>query len=94
MTDHDRPEFALDWRYSGNRLHPTQKPLEALTPLVEAFTAPGDVVLDPFAGSGSTLVAAKALQRRYLGIELNADHHQTAVQRLLGHDDTSFQEAI
>src|SRR5579872_1895039 len=47
----------IDWDYTGNRLHPTQKPVSALKPLIRAFTQPGDLVLDPFAGSGSTLVA-------------------------------------
>ena len=37
----------LDWQYSGNRLHPTQKPVQSLKPLISAFTKPGDVVLDP-----------------------------------------------
>jgi DNA modification methylase len=72
----------LDWQYTGNRLHPTQKPVEALLPLIEAFTRPGDLVLDPFAGSGSTLVAARTLGRRYLGIELDADYHATACRRM------------
>jgi site-specific DNA-methyltransferase (adenine-specific) len=43
--------------YSGNRLHPTQKPLQPLIELIASFTAPRAVVLDPFVGSGSTLVA-------------------------------------
>jgi hypothetical protein len=47
----------IAWAYSGNRLHPTQKPLSVLLPLIEAFSVLGGLVLDPFAGSGSTLVA-------------------------------------
>ena len=76
------PPDVLDWQYSGNRLHPTQKPLGILTPLIEAFTRPGDTVLDPFAGSGSTLAAAQQLGRRFIGIELDPDHHRTARRRL------------
>jgi DNA modification methylase len=72
----------IDFPYSGNRLHPTQKPLEALRPLIESFTAPGQLVLDPFCGSGSTLVAAQELGRDWLGIELDARHHATARERL------------
>ena len=72
----------LPWRYSGNRLHPTQKPLSALKPLVGAFSAPSGLVLDPFAGSGSSLVAAARLGRRYLGIELDSGYHAAATQRL------------
>jgi site-specific DNA-methyltransferase (adenine-specific) len=72
----------LSWHYTGNKLHPTQKPLCALRPLVEAFSVPGDLVLDPFAGSGSTLVAARQLARRFIGIEYDAGYHAKAVERL------------
>lgn len=74
----------LDWTYTGNKLHPTQKPTGILKPLIEAFSKPGDIVLDSFAGSGSTLAAAAALGRNYIGIELDATHHQTATNRLKG----------
>ena len=57
----------LAWNYSGNWLHPTQKPLRILTPIIESFSRLQDVVLDPFCGSGSTLLAAKLLGRRFLG---------------------------
>ena len=56
----------IDWTYTGNRLHPTQKPTEVLRPLVDAFCPQGGLVLDPFCGSGSTLVAAQELGRDYL----------------------------
>lgn len=72
----------LPWTYTGNRLHPTQKPLSALLPLVQAFSAPHGLVLDPFAGSGSSLVAARELGRAYLGIELDATYHAVASRRL------------
>ena len=72
----------LEWRYTGNRLHPTQKPVPSLKPVIEAFTERGDIVLDPFAGSGSTLLAAKILGRRYIGIELDAKYVKTAKRRL------------
>ncbi|KTW00855.1 DNA methyltransferase [Sphingomonas sanguinis] len=72
----------IDFPYSGNRLHPTQKPVEALRPLIEAFSRPGELVLDPFSGSGSTLAAAKALGRDWVGIELDNGHYHTATHRL------------
>jgi DNA modification methylase len=72
----------IDMPYSGNKLHPTQKPVAALKPLIKAFTQEGDLVLDPFCGSGSTLLAAKILRRRYLGIELDAQYHAAATKRL------------
>ena len=74
----------LPWAYTGNRLHSTQKPLEALTPIIAALTRPGDLVLDPFCGSGSTLAAALKLSRDYLGVELDAGHAATARHRLGG----------
>lgn len=74
----------LDWQYTGNRLHPTQKPVECLTPLVSTFCPAGGVVLDPFCGSGSSLVAARDAGCSYVGIELDAGHHRTAVDRLRG----------
>lgn len=75
----------LDWVYSGNKLHPTQKPLAVLIPLVESFSRPGGLVLDPFAGSGSTCAAAKLLGRKYLGIEMDGRFHETANDRMEGY---------
>ncbi len=75
----------MDWTYTGNKMHPTQKSIHILKPLIEAFSAPGQLVLDPFAGSGSTCVAAKRTGRDYIGIELDAKHHVTATDRLAGH---------
>jgi DNA modification methylase len=72
----------LEWKYTGNSLHPTQKPVSVLTPLVDSFSSPGDVVLDPFCGSGSTLLAARKLNRRFLGIELSKEYFDLAEQRL------------
>ena len=62
----------LNWTYGGNKLHPTQKPISVLLPLVETISKPDGIVLDPFAGSGSSLVAAKMLGRKYLGIEMDS----------------------
>ncbi len=76
------PPDVIPWTYTGNRLHPTQKPVGIFTPLIEALTKPGDTVLDPFCGSGSTLVAARDLGRRFIGIELDPVHHQPASRRL------------
>ena len=72
----------LDWQYTGNALHPTQKPVSALTPIIGAFSRRGELVLDPFCGSGSTLVAAASLSRGYLGIDIDAEHCETARTRL------------
>jgi len=72
----------IDFIYTGNRLHPTQKPVAALQPLIETFCTPGGLVLDPFCGSGSTLIAARNLGRGFLGIELSHEHYNTALHRL------------
>jgi adenine-specific DNA-methyltransferase len=72
----------LFWKYAGNRLHPTQKPIRALIRLVKAFSQPGDVVLDPFCGSGTVPLAAKLSGRRYIGIELRKDYCEIAQRRL------------
>jgi len=72
------------WTYSGNRAHPTEKAVSILTPLVRAFSKPGDLVLDPFAGSGSVPVAAALAGRRYAGIELEERYCALARKRLAG----------
>jgi adenine-specific DNA-methyltransferase len=72
----------IEWKYTGNRLHPTQKPVSSLRPLVETFCPAGGLVLDPFCGSGSTLVAARKLDRSYIGIEIDPEHYKTADARL------------
>lgn len=64
------------------RVHPTQKPTELLTVLIEMFTNPGDTVLDPFMGSGSCGVAAVQSGRRFYGYEIDKTYYQTALARL------------
>jgi DNA modification methylase len=88
------PPDVIPWTYTGNKLHPTQKPVGIFRPLIEAFTKPGDIVLDPFAGSGSTLVAAQELGRRFVGIELDPVHHLTASTRLQGEKAITVKPAL
>lgn len=59
-----------------------KKPVTSLQPLIESFTHPNAIVLDPFAGSGSTCVAALQSGRRYIGIELLEQYHRAGQQRL------------
>ena len=72
------------WEYSGNRHHPTEKAVSSLTPLIRSFSRPGNVVLDPFSGSGSTSVAASLSGRRYVGIELEEEYCTLARRRIAG----------
>jgi site-specific DNA-methyltransferase (adenine-specific) len=72
----------LEWKYTGDELHPTQKPVMALLPVILAFSHVGDLILDPFAGAGTTAVAAQELGRRYIGIELDPVYAQKAQDRV------------
>jgi site-specific DNA-methyltransferase (adenine-specific) len=72
----------MEMPYSGNKLHPTQKPVAALAALIRSFSLPGELVLDPFAGSGSSCAAALLTGRRYLGIELDDLYYKQAVARI------------
>lgn len=65
----------IDWPRDtvSEKIHPTQKPVELLKTLIEIFTDPGDVVIDPVAGSGSTLIAAERLNRKAYGFEIKKD---------------------
>jgi len=72
----------IEMPYTGNHIHPTQKPISALAPLIESFSREGDLVLDPFCGSGSTLMAARCLDRRFIGIEIDPTYHALAARRI------------
>ncbi|HEY7427926.1 MAG TPA: site-specific DNA-methyltransferase, partial [Gemmataceae bacterium] len=63
--------------------HPCQMPEAVLERIIGVSSNPGDLVLDPFAGSGTTLAVAKRLGRRYLGIELSAEYAERVRQRLV-----------
>jgi site-specific DNA-methyltransferase (adenine-specific) len=74
----------IDWPRDGEseKIHPTQKPVELLKRLIEIFTDEGDVVIDPCAGSGSTLVAAERLNRKGYGFEIKKEFYTKANQWL------------
>lgn len=80
------------WSMPENTAHPTQKPEKLLAKLILASSNPGDVVFDPFLGSGSTSVTAKKLQRHFVGVELNPQYCVWAEERLQkANHDTSIQ---
>ena len=62
--------------------HPTQKPLEVIKWCLELYSKPGDTILDPFMGSGTTGVACVLLGRRFIGIERDAEYVQIAKRRI------------
>jgi len=62
--------------------HPTQKPVHLMQALIELTTRPGQLVLDPFAGSGTTLLAAKNLRRKFIGYEISEEYAKICKQRL------------
>jgi DNA modification methylase len=62
--------------------HSSPKPLGVMRWLVDRLTFPGDMIVDPFAGSGSTLVAAKQLGRSAIGVEIDEHHCEVAAMRL------------
>lgn len=75
------------------RIHTTQKPLALMLELVEDFTDPGELVLDPFGGSGSTGIACLRLGRRVILVERDAGHAATARERLEAEERGSTLEA-
>lgn len=66
----------------GNRSHPTEKPVRLMRDLVERHTPAGGVVLDPFMGTGATIVAARSIGRRAIGIEIEERYCEIAAERL------------
>jgi len=81
----------IEYPYTGNKYHPSQKPLEVMIPLVTGFSKPQDIVCDPFMGSGTTGLAALQMDRRFIGIELEKRYYDIALQRMRGQHNTSYQ---
>ena len=72
----------LKFNRTGNKLHPTQKPVDLLEYLLVKFSDEGANILDPFMGSGSTGVACKNLNRKFIGIELDEGYFNIARDRI------------
>ena len=75
----------MDWIRDNDtpKVHPTQKPVKLLKNLIEIFTDKGDVVIDPCAGSGSTLLAAAQCDRKAYGFEIKKDFYKLATEKVL-----------
>lgn len=75
----------FEWKRDGKdipKIHPTQKPVNVLKKLIEIFTDEGDVVIDPVAGSGSTLQACYELNRKGYGFEVDKNFYTTAKEKM------------
>jgi site-specific DNA-methyltransferase (adenine-specific) len=80
----------MEWKRDGKdipKIHPTQKPQAVLKRLIEIFTDEGDVVIDPCAGSGSTLRACKDLKRSCYGFEISKEFYRRATEEMLKPDE-------
>ena len=83
FNNHNKMVFnCFDWVKDSKveKIHPTQKPLSVLKRLIDIFTDPGDVVIDPCAGSGSTIVAAAEMGREAYGFEIKREFYDGAVK--------------
>ena len=83
-STYQRPKFVHS---IDKGLHPTQKSLSLMEEIVRIHTNEGDTVLDPFMGSGTTGVACKNLNRKFVGIEKDADYFAIATERIQEQDD-------
>ncbi len=80
------------WSMPENTDHPTQKPEKLLAKIILASTNENDLILDPFAGSGTTAVVAKKLNRRFVGIEMDENYCILTEKRLeMAKKDKSIQ---
>lgn len=71
------------WSMAENTDHPTQKPEKLIAKLILASSKPGDFIFDPFLGSGTTCVVSKKLNRKFSGIEQEAEYCQMSIKRLI-----------
>ena len=86
FNNHGKMVFnCMDWQRDNSveKIHPTQKPVKVLSNLIEIFTDKGDVVIDPCAGSGTTLLAAIQLERQAYGFEIKKNFFKDAKAKIL-----------
>ena len=84
--------LAFGFQKDEQRIHEAQKPLKLIEFLISLTTREGQVVLDPFMGSGTTAVAARRLNRRFIGFEIVSEFHQKALRRLALKDRAEYME--
>jgi site-specific DNA-methyltransferase (adenine-specific) len=76
------PSSIIKIKNERGKAHPTQKPVPLFEYLIKTYTNESDLVLDPFAGSGTTAVAARNLNRQFICIEKDPDYYQKILERL------------
>lgn len=79
---------------AADKDHAAEKPVELMKVLIDAATLPGDYIIDPCMGSGSTIVAAKLLRRRAMGVEIDDGYFNSAVSRVASEGNTPIETAI
>ena len=77
-----RDVIKVNWQESKKRLHPTQKPVSLCEYFIKTYSNKGDIILDPFIGSGTTAVAAVNTERKYIGFEKDDKYFEVAKNRL------------
>ena len=77
-----RPKNIIQCRFSDERFHNTQKPVELIKQLIENSTNVNETIFDPFLGSGSTVVAAKEMKRNFIGCEIDEQNYKITLKRL------------
>lgn len=86
----------FEWKRDNSKvypkIHPTQKPITLLKQLIEIFTDEGDVVIDPVAGSGTTLRACSELNRSSYGFEISKDFFRKATEQMLIENEDEFEQ--
>ena len=86
--------FFIKSQHSDKGLHPTQKPLKLMELLIELTTTKEQIVLDPFAGSATTLVAAYNLDRHFIGFEKSKEYYSIAKQRIDDLQNSPLQQSL
>jgi len=82
LINGDRSPNIFKFARTQNKYHPTEKPIMLMEHLIKKFSNENDVVLDPFMGSGTTAIASRNLNRKFIGIELDKKYFDTVNQRL------------
>lgn len=90
LLNGQRDSNIMKFSKTGNKLHPTQKPISLMQYLIEKSTNHDEIVFDPFMGSGTTGVACKNLNRKFIGIELDENYFNIAKERISNTDNLLF----